>query len=1052
MSISKAISIAMQEEIPNPYGTCNACERSGLPILLLREAYAPRPRDTQSYLVAYDSEITHTPLHPNQLRVLRQGYVYVLLDQEIWHAYQVTPEGALRRFPVSQMPMAPGASLHKHCETKDHDVIASFINIHTQLFSKAWIAFANDPWPRDVLDRYRDGIAAGTPKYLERFVELDLNTVRNDPASLGIAMTDAELGLDDVLEYSTYSPGKFVSCHGYYPRLSRLFATLTHVRTTIQKEQLPNGVLALTLPDPVGLVMEANAQRTTWFRSMQEWRAEPQRHFELFTSQALLGIRELNEARAAIQAVKDTENEAKYTQEWNENPIGFKAYLPPVDIEAKAPRNIERKQQEARERLEDRYDEKARAKFQAAYDRELKLWQSMVDQVGALYTHFYVQRAFQRIGHLDYSATSRLSAEYFIGMMSACLAGGPTELPVHKDAELEPTQELWQQLLEDPNSLLYQALMAKHQDLMPQIVHGLTGDDLYKLHDSIKGIIATSEGKRFMIQPVQDAIGQLLAAANSASNTIGQHITAQTKALIGHVHRAAFLLFAGQSVTQIRLSLTLGEYMSLLNESLQERTNAYLSKLDEQFRKPAARKIRAMVLSGAINLAAPGNRHQLIEVMLWTFESTENLQSRILKLRESGSGSVSELVRDIAIGTKLTTQSVKVSAEAARHLASEAFQSIRGAATGAGQNGFLLMLALGSLWFNKDSLDTNYQALLKTSNTNPEALAAIGSSSFGVLGASIEGAGFAVKILRPERILPEASNALSLGARISNYGTAVAALAGAFDATQYAHAALRTMKQGDKSASLRYITASGLAASSAVAGIMGITFTTLLGPLGFAILAGLIAYGMASSAKREESNLLELWARRSKWGIPYDSQNWLLARDLDVSIGALNAAALGVTADVSIAIRLGYSTQASTGIVFSDPSAVPAAFVLSYFLCLPNYEFGTSRYEWSLNIYGAGENRGLTLSSSDSSASGLYISPPSQIKNFFPDAILAQPTVKLETESNSLTIQGELILSENHSIQAIELALTYWPDTADEKGFAKLITREDKIKPQKIGY
>ncbi|MBF8709497.1 hypothetical protein IR016_25740, partial [Pseudomonas putida] len=43
MSISKTIHIAMQEEIPNTYGTCNACGRSGLPILLLREAYAPRP-------------------------------------------------------------------------------------------------------------------------------------------------------------------------------------------------------------------------------------------------------------------------------------------------------------------------------------------------------------------------------------------------------------------------------------------------------------------------------------------------------------------------------------------------------------------------------------------------------------------------------------------------------------------------------------------------------------------------------------------------------------------------------------------------------------------------------------------------------------------------------------------------------------------------------------------------------------------------------------------------------------------------------------------------
>jgi hypothetical protein len=132
-------------------------------------------------------------------------------------------------------------------------------------------------------------------------------------------MTEAELGLGEVLEYATYSTGKFVSCHGYYQRMHRLPATRSHVRTIIQKEQLANGVLAQTVPDPVGLVMEANAQRTNWFRDMQEWRAEPERHFELFTSQALLGIRELNEARAAVQAVKDTEDQAKHVDKWNDS-------------------------------------------------------------------------------------------------------------------------------------------------------------------------------------------------------------------------------------------------------------------------------------------------------------------------------------------------------------------------------------------------------------------------------------------------------------------------------------------------------------------------------------------------------------------------------------------------------------------------------------------------------------------------------------------------------------------------------------------------------------
>ncbi|MDM3887206.1 T6SS effector BTH_I2691 family protein, partial [Pseudomonas sp. BCRC 81390] len=210
MSISKAIHIAMQEEIPNTYGRCHFCERSGLPILLLREAYAPRPDTERPYRLAHDSEITFHPMHTDQLRLLRQGYVYVLLDREIWQAYEVAAAGTLKRFPVSQMPLAPPRPVPQWCATEGHDVIASFINIDTLLYRKAWIAFANDPWPRVVLDRYRQGIASGDPGALARFVEVDLDTARNDPASLGIAMTDSfRFGLEDVLEFSTFSSARY---------------------------------------------------------------------------------------------------------------------------------------------------------------------------------------------------------------------------------------------------------------------------------------------------------------------------------------------------------------------------------------------------------------------------------------------------------------------------------------------------------------------------------------------------------------------------------------------------------------------------------------------------------------------------------------------------------------------------------------------------------------------------------------------------------------------------------------------------------------------------
>ncbi|MGY4527609.1 hypothetical protein [Pseudomonas sp. TE21394] len=89
--------------------------------------------------------------------------------------------------------------------------------------------------------------------------------------------------------------------------------------------------------------------------------------------------------------------------------------------------HIAMQEEEARKRLEERYDESARAAFQADYDRELKRWQSMIDQVGKLYARHYAAREFQQIGYCDYDAADPVSVEYFIQMMAACLAGGPSE-------------------------------------------------------------------------------------------------------------------------------------------------------------------------------------------------------------------------------------------------------------------------------------------------------------------------------------------------------------------------------------------------------------------------------------------------------------------------------------------------------------------------------------------------------------------------------------------------------------------------------------------------
>ncbi|MEN5157764.1 hypothetical protein [Achromobacter spanius] len=57
-----------------------------------------------------------------------------------------------------------------------------------------------------------------------------------------------------------------------------------------------------------------------------------------------------------------------------------------------------------------------------------------------------------------------------------------------------------------------------------------------------------------MMDPFPQAIGQLLAATANASNALGKRLASNTHTLIGHVHSAVFLRYAGQHVTQIVVS------------------------------------------------------------------------------------------------------------------------------------------------------------------------------------------------------------------------------------------------------------------------------------------------------------------------------------------------------------------------------------------------------------------------------------------------------------------------------------------------------------------
>ena len=521
------------------------------------------------------------------------------------------------------------------------------------------------------------------------------------------------------------------------------------------------------------------------------------------------------------------------------------------------------------------------------------------------------------------------------------------------------------------------------------------------------------------------------------------------------MHRAAFALFAGQQVTPLRVALTLGEYMSLLNEALQQRTDAFLQQVDKQFRDPVGRKVRAMVLSGAINIAATGNRNQMIEVVLWTFESAESLQARLVQLREGAAGGVGALVRNVAIGASTlraqVMEGLKISSMAAQSVASDAMRSLQDASASTGSVG--LLLTLGSIWFQQDSLGKNYRALHETNPSSPEVLGTIWSSSLGVLGASVETAGFTIALIRPQPAWPGTITTIPMASELARYGGAITAMAGLMDGAQYTFAAFRAIENGDNTASSNYRIASVTAFLSTISGV-AVAFgkAALLGPLGITIVLILATYTIATIAKRKESTPTELWSRRCRWGIPHTRRTWFEAEHLDAAIGALNAATLGLQADATVNLSLASNahldTAAPKGMIISDGHAVTTVFVLDFHFILPNYQTNQSHYRWELHLYQSGlQENTITLSGESVPNPNLTITQPSAV-NIFPLGNDKRHQSKFESELGIFTAQYSLPLHDNHHIRDIKFVVDYWPDKNDNTGRARIEIKENKIKTQ----
>ncbi len=1060
MSISQIIATAVAETaLPDQ---CKACERHGLPILPLRRALVP---DTRPAWIADDAPpVPGTMLG---LRTLRSGYLYVLLDESVWHAYEVTEQGHLRRFDPYEPPLGAPPPLPNKCVNADHDIPSAFFNVDTDRYSTAWIAFSSDPWPVSVLIDYKTAKAPS-----DRFQVLDLAQARENPGDVGMAMTPEHLQVDGlVFEYNQQLAGPFDSAHGFHSRLLRKTALRGFVTNAMAKHTLTQGVPAVILHDTVGLIQEYNHQRLGWIVKRQVWREDPQRAYQLQTSQILQIIRATHREWAAQKV-------PAFGPHTGDGPPVF------VDPEIERQRIVEMRQQESDARLEERYDEPRRATFQLEYDSQEARFQWHIDHHAKKYAALCESVAFARIEQYDYDGRDRDSGVAYCKTMAACLAGGITEAPRPEPGPPPPgsSEALWLRWLRDPNSPAYRAVLLRDQALLgallPSFSHNdpIQWNDSDKLYAALTKLIASDDfGLR-----LRDALKQAVSEAQGALNAATQRLQAQLTPGIQHtvlrLNTASQLLYNGVHLIELQVPMKLGEYYALqcahvrevqqkANEAMAKARDRVMPNLDEMMAgaQGGMRKVRPIIQTGLLSLAVldPKIANTVINVSVWVEGKAHVLREQLLKevhlnVNQLGNTAQLGLVNiSVAAGTlevhaRKALDGVRVNARQASQLVRRSFGGLRGM-KGSGE----VLLALGGLYLLNNSLEKNAErAEAEIGPTAREANIALFGSYIAIVGSATEAIGM---------LITTATNAKNPGRNFIRVGASISAATGLIDAIQAATATKRSSQAGDNKAVVRYVFSGIAAGIGTYYSITAISTPLILGPLGIAITLGLIAIFLGRLAQEKESTRLEKWVKRSYFGSADEtpSIHWNKAHHADLAFSELNAVTLGVDAHIAFSSRLINSSVAPF------QGKVPKIEIeqkIKFYFTLPHFDENLSSYRWAVifhrhsDIETPDRDSGQTVAQGEhfpsneltfaSPPNNFYTSPP-PLQDYRPESIkileTKTPSSLADQPTLSLNLRGEIELIPTlgmKEIKAASLHIAYWPDRKNSAAVAEILTKE----------
>ncbi|UPU95348.1 T6SS effector BTH_I2691 family protein [Pseudomonas putida] len=1061
MTLSQRIAIATAEA-GLPSDQCMACERQGLPILPLRRALVPDARPGCVTTVAGSLHVSARM----GLRTLRLGYLYVLLDQQVWHAYEVSEQGHLRRFNPYEPSDGLPASLPEKCVNENHDIPSAFLNIDTDRYGTAWLAFSSDAWPVSVLNAYKKGQAPA-----HRFEGVDLTQARNNPELLGMAMTPDNLQVDkEVFEYAQHGCSPFDSAHGFHTRKLRRFALKGYLVNAMTRHKLENGVLAVVLDDTVGLIQELNHQRLNWVVKRQVWREDPMRAYQLQTSQILQVIRATHREWAA-QKVPSLE------------PMAGRGPFVPIDPTVERPRMVEQAMKDSDDKLEQRYHEPQRAAFQAEYDQQEAEFQHYIDKDARAYAVLFDTPMFKVAEQYDYDGDHRESGVAYAKTMALCLGGGITEAIVPGAAAAAGTSEtLWLKWLQDPDSPPYRALLMRDRallaGLLPSFSDVTNWNDSDKLYGMLSKIIASDDAGLRMRNTLKQAIAETQGALNAASQRLSPNLPPGIQTAVRHLNSATQFLYNGVHLIELEVKMKLGEYYALQSahlRELQHKANASIAEARDRMHRNiddidihstrAWNKVRPIIQHGLMSLAVldPRFTNTMISVSVWVEGTAADVQGRLfeeasMKVTQASSLAQRALVDiSVAAGTlepdaRKVFQRMKITAQQTAELVRTGFRGLRGVA-----GSWEVLLAIGGLYLQYDSLAKNQEkAEAEIGPKAHEAKLALQGSQLGLLGGQIELIGLVL------RSIPGAKGAAGTGVSLIKFGAIISAIAGIFDTAQAFAAAKRVLAAGDNRAGAIYIGAGfGFTVSTGVF-VYAVFKPLILGPLGLAVMLALTAYAISKWAEGNESVALERWARRCCFGKADEKPAifWGSPEYADIAFAELNAATLGVCAAINFESNRSINSAAPRigGLV-----SLELEHKLKFQVVLPSYSDECSAFRLVLVVHRHGdgtfpdffggetvlveEYQALPIEALTKAARFSGFSQP-RLPDYRKNISVNRKRKSERSEDLAISwleITGAAELMPtvgSHTIRAATLLVMYWPDTALPDAYIEICVKE----------